>query len=530
MTERPAGVQSHPRRTLGDASDAMPRIPRTQTLFIAITLLIFGVIAYLGFRTLAHEALRRHYQTQTLAQTRTEQGVAFVTGILQQKAAKIDAVMSFLQPDDATVKALRENDSDIEDFFVLRKNRLLYPESSTPLSQQEQAWVQTITPLVNDPGLLYEHSNASEGEAPRAGWFIIGGMQDPVLIYWHRREDRFSGFRVSYVKLLADVINAADFDFSPDLLSIKENGRTLYASLGDRRAEDLTLLQSIALPYPLHTWSVEYRGQTAGTRTIYLWGGILLLALLASVGLVMLQIYREYTRTARLARQQVDFVSQVSHELKTPLTNIALYGDLLREELGDANDEVQRHVDVIITEAQRLSRLIQNILAFTRNPKIHLQAVALGPLMAQVAQLFSPSFQAKQITLCVRSAEAITVEADADRLLQIIGNFLSNAEKYAADGKRVDLSVEAGAAHVDIHVRDYGHGISERDVKQIFQPFFRVKSEITEGVSGTGIGLTIARRLAESMHGEIIVTHPTPGVQFTLRLWREAQRAVEPAA
>ncbi len=501
-----------------DGSAVIHRMPKSRTFFAVITLAIFCVIAYLGVRTLEHEALLRHYQSQTLAQTRAAQAEAFVMGLLQQKAARFDAMMSFTQRDDESVRALQEKDDDIDGVFIMQKNRMLYPNALEPMTLKEKNWAQTITPLVNDPSLLYSHGEKSEQEIPRAGWFIINETQEPALIYWRNDNGQFIGFRVSYIKLLSDVINAAAFDFSPDTLLLKEGGRLLYQSRSDVPIEKQSLQQAIQLPYPLSAWSVEYYGQVPGGRSVYLWGSVFLLALLAMVGLIMFRLYREYTQTARLARQQVNFVSQVSHELKTPLTNITLYAELLKEELGESGDEGLRHVDVIIAEGQRLSRLIQNILTFTHAPKIHIQPVDLNLLIAQIVQTFTPSFKAKGIELTLSAAGSLTVDSDVDRLTQIVSNFLSNAEKYAAAGKRVDVAVEAGAGHVDIHVRDYGQGIPEKEVKMIFQPFYRIKSAITEGVSGTGIGLTIARQLAESLQGEILVSHAEPGVRFTLRL------------
>lgn len=103
-------------------------------------------------------------------------------------------------------------------------------------------------------------------------------------------------------------------------------------------------------------------------------------------------LWREYTRAARQARQQVDFVSQVSHELKTPLTNITLYAELLREGLEDDQTQELRYIDVI-TRSQRLSRLIQNILTFTRAPKLHLQKVNISRLIAEIVHIFTPALQ-----------------------------------------------------------------------------------------------------------------------------------------
>ena len=499
------------------------RMPKNRTFFLVAALLL-AAIGGLGLRALEHEALSRRYQAQSLAQTRSEQAASLVMGLLRQRAARLDALTALIRLDGKAAKTLREADGDIDEIFVLQKNSLLYPDPQKPMTQREKEWTQTIAPLVDDPSRLYAHGEGDEKnevETPRAGWFLINEAQEAALIYWRVEEGRFAGFRVSYVKFLSDVLNAADFDFSPDLLLIKENGRLLYQSRSSAETgEPPRLLTPLVTPlaYPLNAWAIEYHGREESARAVYLWGGALLAALLTAVALILFRLYREYTQTARLARQQVDFVSQVSHELKTPLTNITLYAELLKEELGELDADGARHIDVIVGESARLSRLIQNILSFAHAPKIHLQSVDLNAAMTRVAQSFTPSFQAKGLTLTLHMPEALVVESDVDRLTQIVSNFLSNAEKYAAAGKRVDLGVAVLGDAVEIRVRDYGPGLSEKEAKLVFQPFYRVHSALTEGVSGAGIGLTIARQMAESLSGEIRIERFTPGAQFTLRL------------
>lgn len=496
--------------------------PKTLAFFVAITLVIAGVIGYLGFRTLEHETLLRQYQQQALAQTRLEQVATFINGLLQQKATRLSAIADFMQIDEQAITELLEKDGDITDIFVLQKNHLLYPDERQPLSQREQAWVSLITPLTHDPSLLYSYSEKTEQSVPDAGWLIINESQEPTLLYWKRQGDRHIGFRVAYITLMSDVINSLHIDVLPDIVQLKENGRLLYQSSFMEQTNAQPLARA-SLPYPLGTWQIEYYAQSGNHGPIYAFGSLLLLLIVAAVAFIMLRLYREYTHTARTARQQVNFVSQVSHELKTPLTNIALYAELLREELDDDQENAQRYTGIITSESQRLSRLIQNILSFTRSPKVHIQPVDINQLLGQVVHTFTPSLQGKGMVISLEIPRQITFDSDKDRLTQIISNFLSNAEKYATQGKRVDIRVEAHGDLLDIHVRDYGEGIAEKETRAIFQPFYRIRSSITEGVSGTGLGLTIAQQLAHSLDGEILVTPAQPGVCFTLRLKRPTQ-------
>lgn len=256
------------------------RTSRNLTIFVIITLVIFSLIAYLGVRSLEHEVLLRHYQSQVLAQTRATQASTSIMDILGQKAARLDAITDYIQPDALSLRELVEKDSDIDAVFVMQKDRLLYPAEIDQLSQKEQAWVQAITPLVNDPSLLYSHSARNESDTPQSGWFITGEAQEPLLIYWRNKGSGIVGFRVSYIKLLSDVINAASFDFGSDTLAVAENGRLLYQSNPYAHLDKQQLLDAQNLPYPLSAWLVSYYGKPVSTLVIYLWGGAFILLML----------------------------------------------------------------------------------------------------------------------------------------------------------------------------------------------------------------------------------------------------------
>ncbi|MHA7845744.1 sensor histidine kinase [Serratia sp. D1N4] len=494
---------------------------RSLFLFTFTTLLICAAIAYFGYRTLTHEALLRHYQNQRLAQSHTTQVSTFIMDLLNQNAVRLSSIATYIPLDSKALNELVAQESSIDALFVLEKNRLLFPNAQAALTEKEKAWVRAITPITQDPSLLYSHYFTNERTQPTSGWYLSREFGAPLLIYWQQRGNQLIGFKFSYVKLLSDVINSLAFDYTPNTVRVLDDGRLLYQSGDAQLPEGQAALDSQRLPYPLSAWQIDYYAKTLNGYTAYLWGGLLILLLIALVGLAMLYLYREYTRQLRLAQQQVNFVGQVSHELKTPLTNISLYAEMLQElqqEESSPSSPSQRYLEVILNESQRLSRLIQNILSFTKAPKVHLQPVALSPLLNKIYHAFIPAFSARQMELVLLVHAEIHLTTDVDRLTQIISNFLSNAEKYAAQGKRVELIAEQSDNHALIRVRDYGSGIAAKELKAIFQPFYRVKSSITEGVSGTGIGLTISRQLATSLQGEISVTSGPTGSCFTLTL------------
>lgn len=492
--------------------------------FVAAILAVFVLLVYLGVRTIRHEAVLAQSRVEQIAQSRLDAAEDFLYNLLQQKATRLDAIATHIELKTSVLRELASEDADIEQVFILQQGKLVYPLLNQDTSRKENLLIEEIASVIDDPSVLFAHNIDDEKTMPSAGWFSVSSAQGPILIYWRNRDGMTIGFRVSYVKLLSDVINRTHYSYTDGYVEILEHDRLLYQSATDQdwgtdTHNNLQPLGLRYLNYPLTGWQIRYQGEPANLSTIYLGGAVLMFVLLAGIGLILYRIYREYTQNRLEAMQQVSFVSQVSHELKTPLTNITLYAELLQEELADqGNHESNHSVDVIISESRRLSRLIQNILSFTRPSKINIQMVDISDLMEQIAQTFKPLFAAKHIELILDIGNAITLKTDRDRISQIICNFLSNAEKYAANGKRVDLNVQQLDNHVDIEVRDYGSGIPFSEQEKIFQPFYRVHSSITEGVAGTGIGLTISKQLANSLGAEILVSNKEPGVCFTLRL------------
>lgn len=495
--------------------------PKGYVLFWLTTLVFLGMVGFLGFRAVEHQVLVNHYQVEGQAKLQLSKVNQFVWHTLSQKATRLDAIANFLQLNDSAINEFVNKDTDVNQIFILDNKQLVYPHQGQT-STQTQQFITAITPIVEDPQLLYAHSVQDEQTKPVSGWYINYNHQVPLLIYWYQKDHYTVGFNVSYVNLLSNIISAANFEDANGTIKIFENNRLLYQS----NSKSYGLLASQSLNYPLTNWKINYYGQPAGSLTIYLWGCIIILFVLACIGFIMFSLYREYTRASRQALQQVNFVSQVSHELKTPLTNITLYAELLREDLEDDKLEQQAYTDIIIQEGQRLSRLIQNILSFTKTSKIHIKEFNLSDALQELATTFKPSFASKGIDLISELPQDVFVQSDEDRVMQVICNFLSNAEKYAAQGKRIDLSLLVNATSIDIAVRDYGEGIAIKEQALIFKPFYRIKSMITEGVAGTGIGLTIAKQIATALGADIIVTATQPGVCFILRLKRDVKECL----
>jgi PAS domain S-box-containing protein len=234
-------------------------------------------------------------------------------------------------------------------------------------------------------------------------------------------------------------------------------------------------------------------------------------------------------------RRKSEFVTLVSHELKTPLTSMTGYLELLLEGQGGALVQRQREwLGIIGDNADRLITLIDDLLDIARIEagKIELKRTPLDlvPLIQEVAHALRPQIEGKGQWLTLELAEALpAVAGDADRVRQILTNLLANALKYTPSGGRITITARGDAGYVRIAVQDTGIGVAPEDQAQLFTPFFRAQKEATQGVGGTGLGLAITRALVD-LHGGTITVASVPGqgstFSFTLPASQEPEGTV----
>jgi signal transduction histidine kinase len=232
-------------------------------------------------------------------------------------------------------------------------------------------------------------------------------------------------------------------------------------------------------------------------------------------------LYRLGLSQINLARQQQDFVSAVSHELKTPLTSIRMYGEMLKEGWAEPEKQ-QQYYEFIHDESERLTRLISNVLQLakiTRNePQFDLKTVSVGELMNQIESKISNQVQRAGFKLDFeQEADNLSVRIDDDCFAQIIINLVDNAIKFSRDAeqKRIRLSSKLSSdGSVMFAVRDFGPGVPKDQMKKIFRLFYRSESELTRETVGTGIGLAIVHQLSQAMNGKVDVINTEPGAEF----------------
>ena len=336
------------------------------------------------------------------------------------------------------------------------------------------------------------------------------------FIGWTRRSDgEVRGVELETMGILSEYLSVIKQTLPDGLVVVLKDVfdkciiRT-HADLPGKTAPELTL--GIGLPgYTLNVWRVEPRNHLLVYLSVL--GPLFLMLVLGGVLLVL-----EITRERRESMLKTGFVSNVSHELKTPLTALRLSAEMLRE--GRVKEEARtRYLDVIVRESERLTRLVDNVLDFGRlergRRKFNLEKRDVNELLT-VAEAQRPRVEAAGLTLTVRPAPAPVVRTfDLDAVGQVIVNLIDNAVKYAASGKSVEVSVgERG----EIAVADRGPGIAAKHRSRIFERFYRCDDSITAKSSGSGLGLSIASRLMAGMGGELSFAPRTGGgAVFTIK-------------
>ena len=225
-------------------------------------------------------------------------------------------------------------------------------------------------------------------------------------------------------------------------------------------------------------------------------------------------------RVAAAQQAQRDFIANVSHELKTPLTSIQGFSQAIIDGTASEPEAVQRAARIIHEEAERMRRMVEGLLHLARFDADQVEMarapVDVGELLARCVERLTPQAEAAGDQLVLSVAEGLTVTGDADWLTQVFINLLDNAIRHTRDG-RVEVSGRQVDGWVEVSVTDTGEGIPPEDLERIFERFYRADKSRRKG--GVGLGLSIAREVVRRHGGEITVESVVGlGSRFTVRL------------
>lgn len=250
---------------------------------------------------------------------------------------------------------------------------------------------------------------------------------------------------------------------------------------------------------------------------------LLLLALTGGLLAMALVLLR---REHQLAQLRSDFVTGVTHELRTPLSQIRMFAELLSAGTLTSLEERRRAVTIIDQESRRLDHLVDNVLGFARMSGTSGESVSLSPvdvnaLLEEVLERFRPLAEDSRVRLEVEAEPEIRALADREAMYRIVLNLLDNAVKYGPPGQTVRVEATRDGDRVRLRVDDQGPGVPAGERERIWQPYERLAAASAggEATTGSGIGLALVRRLSEAQRGAADVTDaPDGGARFEVRI------------
>ncbi len=516
--------------------------PRLAIVFLIIVLAPLALVGWLGARFARSEQEMIAHRFEQIAADRLREIDGDIARVLAERGRALASAIQDAGNDPGALR-VRSNESPIAtQFFLLDGDgQLAYPSPFSELSRSEDQFLLRTADLWLRGDIAAAAGSESPGKGGAAqGWFAWHWSDGLHVALWRRDASGIvAGAELNRPRLTADLIDAlpdtADGTAGARYVLVDSGGRPIYAwGSAGAPSPDARPLATLALSAPLTSWHLEYYPDAAyfsgvpGRGLMFnIAAGLLLFVAMTVV--LALYFYREQSREAREARQRVTFTNQVSHELKTPLTNIRMYAELLEEQTEDSNEQARKYLDVILSESQRLSRLIGNVLTFGRSSRnalsVHPTQGVIDDAIRAVCEHFGPALARCGIETRFDGNAREEAWFDRDALEQILGNLLSNVEKYARGATEVRIDSRRENEIAVITVADDGPGVSPRERDRIFEPFHRATDKLTDGVAGAGIGLTIARELARLHGGDVTLEPSDRGARFKVVI---ALRRAEP--
>jgi signal transduction histidine kinase len=231
-------------------------------------------------------------------------------------------------------------------------------------------------------------------------------------------------------------------------------------------------------------------------------GGVLMFVILAGVYVIF--VY--WNKQSRLYQLQSNFVSSVSHELKSPLASIQLYLETLKYQKV-SSEEAQEFVEIMLSDTERLSDLIDNILESSKSDPKSMQlqcaSVNIVVFLQEITAHHQKLFEDKKCTIQLKFKNHLTINIDGRAMQMAFNNLIANALRYSHSGTTLVIEIKQDQKFCIIDFIDQGFGFKKKDLKKVFKKFYRVQNQGTQNIEGAGLGLYISRQIIKSHKGEI---------------------------
>jgi len=351
-------------------------------------------------------------------------------------------------------------------------------------------------------------------------------------------------------QLVMDILNQMHFDSSVlvELKDEKNSGLSeyfLYENLPDdkvkvsilpeldKRFQQQSIYNYVHFP-PFNGYSLTLSTNSLPMTPAMMYSSIFIIVLIVAILSACYGFYRLGIKQLALGEQRLNFVSSVSHELKTPLTSIRMYSQMLKEGTVISEEHQKKYFDFIYGESERLTRLIDNILQLSAlsqqqqnvQPEYTPLTVLVDNIRSKTSSIIDKHSFKQNIILDIANAEMMLVLVEQDAFSQVVINITDNAIKFFnrkqindPTRQKIDFIFSnhpKNKHQILLEIRDYGEGITQEQESKIFELFYRGGNELTRSTQGTGIGLSLVKDLISAQHGEIKVERREPGLAMLL--------------
>ncbi len=405
------------------------------------------------------------------------------------------------------------------------------------ISQENQAeQIERQTPQMGVSQQLAEQERQNEMVQIRIGPFetiVTGGdnadesiFDGQVFLVRHVQiENRsfWQGFQLNETKLIEEVKDSA-FKFMREGMSF-EVARTKAKDASEAAIENADIAYTAILDFLFGDLVLSLK-ETNPDRIskqishLRIWYLSIIAVVLLAVMLGLAGLWRSARAQIKLAEKKDDFISAVSHELRTPLTSIRMYSEMLEKNWVKSEDKLTEYYKNMRQESERLSRLIENVLDFSRiqrgRKKYHFKIGDINKCIEDVVKMMRPYASQRGFSIKTDPGREGKIAFDSDAVTQIVVNLIDNAVKYAHDteDKTITVRTRVDRQFILIEVEDHGPGVPHRQRKKIFEQFYRSEAEATRDTTGTGLGLALVKKFAQAHNGfvEIVSAKPTGAI------------------
>ncbi len=365
----------------------------------------------------------------------------------------------------------------------------------------------------------------------RSGWIPWFSENRLHLLGWVQKLEKGAvyGIELELMSLLSRLI--VDFPQisgqGTTLVIMDGNGNFVHQSGRMIADKGIKPVKIISISELLPHWSIaifiDDKGFGATKGFLYI-SMILLAIFVAAIISGGILLTRLTLSNMKDARQKTSFVSSVSHELKTPLTSIRMYAELLLSKRVKHEEKIQTYLSTIVSESSRLTRLINNILDFGKleqgSKNYHIKSVEIDRLLKQIIMTHSIRIENQGFEINTQIEKGnYQIKTDKDALEQVVLNLLDNALKYAGQGKFIKFILKKEKTYIVLKLCDDGPGIPKEHQDRIFEKFHRIDNSLTSQQPGSGLGLSIAKHIMNDLKGDLVFEPEFPnGSCFIIRI------------